>query len=232
MEFSLFELLSIRYEGEEDQKYIRGLLNQFEQASNSDSYHLALFAYHLIFMIFIYQTIYKAKIWKPQQFATALITLSADERRRYLQTKSVYAFVEIKERSIFELLNLFEACEPVVSRCKKNIIDYRNRNLGHANMYIVSENEFENKIDEYNQIALEIHKLTHENILDAFEDYFKLIDYTLEQTADDFEINLIVPNRMSLIDLGILAENCLASDLLKKKEILKILQDDFSICIQ
>lgn len=224
--------LSLRYESEEEQKYITGLVDQFEYAKMTKSYHLALFVHHLIFMIFVYQTIYKAKLWKPEKFSLAFITTPAIKRKQYIKTTSIYAFVEIPERTVFELLNLFKECDATVSKCKKQTVDYRNNNLGHANLYIVSEEEFEKKTGEYEEIALEIHRLTHDELAKVFDEYFKSVDPTLKQTKDDIEINLIVPNRLSDKDIESLAFECLVDADLKKKQVSKILQDDFGIYIE
>lgn len=232
MESLLFSYLSLQHESKEEQKYILGLISQFESAKNSNSYHLALFAYHLIFMVFVYQTIYKAKLWKLEQFTLAFITSPTDKRKQYVEASSVYAFSEIPERTIFNLLNLFGECELVVSKCKKQIVDYRNDNLGHANLYIVSEEEFENKVEEYDQIASEIHQLTHIELAKIFDEYFQSADPTLELTRDDIEIDLIIPHRLSDKDLESLASECLAAADPKKEYVSKILRNDFGIYLE
>ena len=58
--------LSIKNESEEERRYLTGLYSQYITATESGSYHLALFAYHLLFMSYVYQTIYKIKEWCPQ----------------------------------------------------------------------------------------------------------------------------------------------------------------------
>lgn len=225
----LISYLSLRYENEEDQKYRAGLIDQFEYARMTKSYHLALFAYHLLFMIFIYQTVFKIKIWMPDRFSDALSQSPVDKRRQYKEATSAYAFVEIPERTILEFLNLLGECEAIIASCKKRIIDYRNENLGHANLYIVSEEEFENKIEEYNRTALEIHRLSHKELTRIFTAYFDGIDPTLEQTRDDIEINLILPNRLSDKDLESLAVDCLMSTDPTKRKTSDILRDNFGI---
>lgn len=229
---SIFSYLSLRYESEEDQKYIEGLIEQFRKAEENGSFHLALFAYHLLFMIFIYQTIYKAKLWKSKQFFLAFTASPADKRKQYREATSVYAFSDIPERTVLELLGLFIECESTVSKCKKQIIDYRNNNLGHATPYIVSVEEFENKIEEYDQTASEIHELTHGELSKVFDGYFKNLDTEIIQTKDDIEINLVVPNRLSDKDLESFASECLVVPDLKKKQASKILQDDFGVSVE
>lgn len=234
MESPLTSYLSLRYESEEEQNYIAGLIDQFESAKMIGAYHLALFAYHLLFMTFIYQTIFKLKKWMPKRFKFAIITLSSSEKREYLETKSPWVYSKIKERTVLGLLHLFKDCDGLISKCKKEIIDFRNENLGHANPFIVSEDGFEKKIEEYNQIASEIHQLTHSGygLSKIFNEYFKSIDPEIEQTKDDLELNLIGPNRLSDKDLEALASECLISPDFKKKQLLKILQDDFGVYLE
>ncbi len=220
--------LSLRYESEEEQKYITGLVDQFEYAKMTKSYHLALFACHLLFMSFVYQTIFKTKKWMPERFKDALIQSPADSRKKHHESTSPWSFSVFPERSVFELLNLLRACEKEVSKCKK-IIQYRNDGFGHATGILISEEEFEKKIEEYEQVALDIHRLTHDELDRIFYEYFDSIDPTLIQTKDDIEINLIGPSRLSDKDMECFAFECLTSPDLKKKQISKILEDDFGI---
>lgn len=227
----LSSYISLRNESGEEQKYITGLIDQFETAKLSESYHLALFAYHLLFMTFIYQTIFKIKIWMPERFSNALIQSPADKRKMHLESLSVWSFSEFPESSVFELLNTLQNCEKEVSKCKR-IIKYRNQGFGHATGVLVSVEEFESKIEEYDQIALEIHQLTRSELARLFDEYFESMDPELEQTKDDIEISLIGPNRMSDKDLECLALECLIATDSKKNKVSKILQEDFGIYVE
>lgn len=86
-----------------------------------------------------------------------------------------YAHNGNKESSLFELLNLFCDCENIVARCKA-LVKFRNTRLGHVNYLLVSEEAFEKQIDEYELLALEIHKLTHNELARIFDMYFASID--------------------------------------------------------
>ena len=224
---SLSSYLSLRQDGE----YIIGLNSQFEMARAVESYHLALFAYHLLFMTFIYQTLHKVKIWMPERFSDALIQSPAEKRKKHKDNSSIWTFSEFQESSVFELLNLLRVCEDEVSRCKK-IIKFRNQGFGHATGVLVSAEEFENKVDEYDQMASEIHQLTHNDLDRIFNAYFKSIDPALELTKDDIEIDLIIPNRLSDRDLESLASECLVAPDSRKRLVMKILQDGFGVYVE
>lgn len=198
--------LSLKNESEEEQKYISGLYTQYINARNFESYHLALFAYHLLFMSFVYQTMYKIKEWYPEKFKLALITSSKQERDQYLETKSCWVFSKIRERTIFSLIHILADNDDLVEKCKKKIIDYRNEKLGHANPVMVGDFEFNQKIQEYNQIAGEIQQMTHEKIGILFQEFSELFEESDSITKDDLELNLIINNRLSEKDLECLAK--------------------------
>jgi hypothetical protein len=226
----LYFYLSLQYDSEDEQKYISGLISQFENARDAGSYHLALFAYHLLFICYFYQTLHKLKIWIPDKHHVAMVSFSNERRKKFREAINAtdYAHNENKESSFFEFLNIFRDCNDVVLKCK-NLVSYRNTRLGHVNYLLVSEEAFENKIEEYNQVTLQIHQLTHEELAKIFATYFDSIDPTLEQTRDDIEINLISPNMLSDKDLEALASECLIDPNLEKNQVANVLQKDFGV---
>jgi len=233
MDSPLISYFSLLYDNEEEQKYIFGLFEQFEASKDSGSYHLALFAYHLLFICYFYQTLHKLKIWMPEKHHTAMVSFDKGRREKFRTATNPtdYAHNSNHERSFFEFLNVFCDCGQVVAECK-DLVDYRNNRLGHVNYLLVSEKAFEEQIEKYDQIALEVHKLTHEELARIFDEYFRSIDPQMQQTKDDVEINLIAPNRLSDKDLESLSAECLVAPDLKKKQVLKILQEDFNIYVE
>lgn len=225
----LVPYLSLRYESEEEQKYLQGLVRQYISAIESESYHMALFAYHLLFMSLVYQTIYKIKTWLPDQLKLALITFPTKEREEYLRSTSPWAYSKIKERTIFGLLHLLGECESLVADCKKSVVDYRNESLGHANPIIVGEEEFYKKVSEYDVLADQIQKLTHEQLSRIFSEFTSTFDPTDELTGNDIEIGLIVPNRCSDKDLECFAADCHIGGLPIHTKFSSILRDEFGI---
>jgi len=225
--------LSLRYESEVEREYIAGLIYQFEAARDMGSYHLALFAYHLLFICFFYQTFYKLKIWMPEKHHLALVSFSPDRRKKFREATNPtdYAHNENKESSFFEFLNIFCDCENVVGKCKA-LVKYRNTRLGHVNYLLVSEESFLEKIEEYDGVVMEMQKLTHAELDRIFSEYITEIDPTLEITKDDIETGLIIPNKLSDQDLKKLVVECLIKPTVQKEKISKIIQDDFGIFVE
>lgn len=230
---SLPSYLSLRYESEVERDYIAGLIYQFEMSRDMGAYHLALFAYHLLFICFFYQTFYKLKIWMPEKHHLALVSFGPDRRKKFRDAMSPtdYAHNENKESSFFEFLNIFCDCENVVGRCK-SLVKFRNTRLGHVNYLLVSEESFWKKITEYDEVAKEVQKLTHMELDKIFSEYITKIDPTLEITKDDIETDLIIPNKLSDQDLEKLAVECLIKTTAQKEKISKIIQDDFGVFVE
>ncbi len=221
--------LSVKNESEEEQKYLSGLYTQYINATESESYHLALFAYHLLFMSFVYQTMYKIKEWYPEKFKLALITSSKQERDEYLETKSCWIFSKIRERTIFSLIHILADNDGLVESCKKKIVDYRNEKLGHANPIMVGEFEFNQKIKEYNEIACDIQQMAHEKLGALFQEFTELFEETDKITKDDLELNLIINNRLSEKDLECLGAECTIQNTIIHNKIKDVLIKDYGI---
>ena len=233
MDSPLSSYFSLQYDNEEEQKYISGLFEQFEVAKISESYHLALFAYHLLFICYFYQTLHKLKIWMPEQHRVSMVSFDRERREKFRRATNPtdYAHNSNHERSFFEFLNVFCDCGEVVAECK-DLVDYRNNRLGHVNYLLVSKESFEEQIKKYDLLAYKIHKLTHENLAIIFDNYFKSLDPQIQQTKDDLEINLVSPNKLSDKDLECLAAECIVNTNPEKAQLSKILQEDFNVYVE
>ena len=229
MEEVFFSYLSL-YEDGEEQKYIIGLIDQFQKSADSELYHLALFAYHLLFLCYFYQILYKIKIWFPNDYYTAMVSFYEERRQKFREAKSPIDFVhkDNKESSIFEFLNILCDCQEVVSRCK-NLVKFRNQRLGHINYLLVSKDAFERQVEEYNKVVFDINLLTNRDLLRIFNKYLKEIDKTIEQTKDELEIQLVSPNKLSEEDVKFLILKNQKVRGKEKKEIIKILKEDFNV---
>jgi hypothetical protein len=229
MEEVFFSYLSL-YEDGEEQKYIMGLIDQFQKSTESELYHLALFAYHLLFLCYFYQILYKIKIWMPNEYHAAMVSFNEEKRKKFREALSPVDFVHEtnKERSIFEFLNILCDCNDTVSSCKK-LVDYRNKRLGHVNYLLVSEDAFNYQIEKYNKAVSDVNLLTNKVLLRIFNEYLKEIDKTIEQTKNELEIQLVSPNKLSEEDVKFLILKNQKVRGKEKKEIIKILKEDFNV---
>jgi len=229
---NIFDHLSLQNDSESEEKYILGLSEQFEGAQNAGSYHLALFAYHLLFICYFYQILHKLKIWMPEKYSVAMVSFDKERREKFRSALNPTDYVHNlnKESSFFEFLNVFCDCNEVVAHCK-SLVKYRNGRLGHVNYLLVSEDAFDEQIDKYNAVVSEIHQLTYDELKKKFKEYLRDVDKTIAQTRDDLELNLVNPNKLSIKDLEVLILECTPKTNPKKRQVSKILQDDFNIAV-
>lgn len=129
---------------------------------------------------------------------------------------------------MFEFLNVFDECEALVSKCKK-LVDYRNQRLGHVNYLLVSKDEFEKQITEYEAVAEQIHQLTRKELAKVFNEYIKSLDPADNLTKDDLELGLIIPQHLSYIDICSLFAECELNACPVQAKLKKILADDYGV---
>lgn len=200
---------SIRNDAQGEEQYITGLIQQFLHARDQKAFHLGLFAYHLLFICYFYQVLFRLKLWFPDKYHTSLIPLEADRRIQFRRATGPidYPHGRNSETQMFELLNMFCDCEQLVKRCQ-TLVRQRNKRLGHVTYILSSEEDFEGKIHEYDQIAEEIHQLTQEKLPEILSDFISDIDSELTLTIDEIETGLVVPHKMSIKDLEYLNSLC------------------------
>lgn len=90
---SLSLYLSLQNESKTEEEYIRELFEQYVTAEAGGSYHLALFAYHLLFICYFYQVFHKMKLWLPDKHHLAVVNFSADRRKQFRDATDPTAYV-------------------------------------------------------------------------------------------------------------------------------------------
>jgi hypothetical protein len=233
MKPALFKYLSIRNDSELESDYIGTLREQFEITAGMELNNLALFAYHLLFICYFNQILNKMRIWFPDEQSMAFVSFESERRKKFreAQNPTDYAHKGNRERSLFELLNLFCDCEDVVKKCKK-LVDHRNERLGHVNYLVLSEDEFFKQMSKYDEAVEAIHTITMDGITRSQNEFIETIDKRQVLTKDDIDLGLVGPYKLSQADLGSLFESNSPRTELTYKRINKVLQEDFDIVNQ
>lgn len=234
--------LSLKYNSQIEQDYIVELQQDFFSQVQSGSYRSALTTYHLIFMCYINQVLYKTKLWKLEDFKTSLIHLAGDliQKLELADGPTTFSHKDLKERSSINFLSLYENSAEVIKKAK-NIIDFRNQNLGHATYTKIDEDQFYSKISEYNEVVALIANLYEKTLLrelDSFvadksiqtkeniENEETTEDELVENISmDEIELAFTAPNYLSyqdLFSLCTLMSDEAINDLENKKYYLKI----------
>lgn len=214
--------LSLKYNSQIEQDYIVELQQDFFNQVESGSYRSALITYHLLFMCYINQILYKTKLWKTEDFKTSLIHLGEDlvQKLETANSPTAFSHKDLKERSSINFLSLYESSTEVIKK-SKTIVDFRNQNLGHATYTKIDEDQFYSKISEYNEVVTLIVNLYEQTLLREFDSFVanksaEIKEYV--ENGEDSEDNLIENISMDEIELAFTAPNYLSY------------QDMFSLC--
>ncbi len=214
--------LSLKYNSQIEQDYIVELQQDFFSQVESGSYRSALTTYHLLFMCYINQVLYKTKLWKAEDFKTSLIHLGGDlvQKLEIADSPTAFSHKDLKERSSINFLSLYGNSTEAIRRAK-TIVDFRNQNLGHATYTKIDENQFYSKISDYNEVVILIANLYEETLLKEFDGFVmsksaEIREYV--ENGEDSENDLIENISMDDIELAFTAPNYLSY------------QDIFSLC--
>ncbi len=214
--------LSLKYNSQIEQDYVIELQEDFFNQVQSNSYRSALITYHLLFMCYINQVLYKTKLWKVEDFKTSLIHLGGDlvQKLEIANSPTAFSHKDLKERSSINFLSLYENSIEVIKKAK-TIVDFRNQNLGHATYTKIDEDQFYSKIGEYNKVVTLIANLYEKTLLKEFDSFVADKSIEIKEYVDggeDSEDNLIENISMDEIELEFTAPNYLSY------------QDIFSLC--
>lgn len=214
--------LSLKYNSQIEQDYVIELQEDFFSQVQSNSYRSALITYHLLFMCYINQVLYKTKLWKAEDFKTSLIHLGGDlvQKLETANSPTAFSHKDLKERSSLNFLSLYESSTEVIKK-SKTIVDFRNQNLGHATYTKIDEDQFHSKISEYNEVVTLIANLYQKALLKELDSFVANKSAEIKEYAEngeDSEDNLIENISMDEIELAFTAPNYLSY------------QDVFSLC--
>jgi DNA-binding FrmR family transcriptional regulator len=127
---------SFREPGE--QEYINFLWDAFASNYENENYQFAMLPYHMLYMSFVYFSVWQIKLMLPKDFENASIFVPQRERE-ILQATSPFTFSVVNERSIFRFLKLI-GCEDQHTGSFARLVDVRNE-LAHSNGLITCRDQ-------------------------------------------------------------------------------------------
>lgn len=214
--------LSLKYNSQIEQDYVIELQEDFLSQVQSNFYRSALTTYHLLFMCYVNQVLYKTKLWKAEDFKTSLIHLGGDlvQKLEVADSPTSFSHKDLKERSSINFLSLYENSTEVIKKAK-TIIDFRNQNLGHATYTKIDEDQFYFKINEYNEVVVLIANLYEKTLLKELDSFVANKSIEIRESIENgegSEEDLIENISMDEVELAFTAPNYLSY------------QDLFSLC--
>ncbi len=182
--------------------YVKPLFDSASVTFEKEQYQFSYFGIHLIFMTYIYST-----VWKIGQFHKANYEHSLLFARPYngsdvnlKEIKSIFEYSQLPEKDIFEFFALIGLDNGYIKSTKK-LIDYRNE-MAHATgkFQISSTNDYDDAIKEIINVSAKI----HENLSLTIREWYKeeLLKYAKNELSEQYSssldyINNIFLNRLS-----------------------------------
>jgi len=111
-------------------EYINFLWDAFASNYEHEKYQFAMLPYHMLYMSFVYFSVWQIKLMRTRDFENASIFVPQRERD-ILRASSPFTFSLVNERSIFQFLKLI-GCEDQHTGSFAKLVDVRN-DLAHSN---------------------------------------------------------------------------------------------------
>ena len=171
----LADYLPMSLKNEEETKYIASLWRAFTSNYENEDYQFALLPYHMLFMSFVYFTLWKVRSHQPDDVCNISIGFGNETEKLIRGMDSPFAFSVINERSVFRFLKLIQCKNSRISQYAK-LVDIRN-NASHANGQIYSSS-----VDRLDQHIRDILRYVKEIQFHNYE-YIKWVYYEFLQSA-------------------------------------------------
>jgi hypothetical protein len=92
--FQILNYLPYLYKTTQEEEYINFLWDVFYTNYEKEKYQFAFIAYHMLFMSFVYFSIWKIKINREKDFTKALIGFSKDCEKNMMNASSPFVLVK------------------------------------------------------------------------------------------------------------------------------------------
>ncbi len=217
----LLNYLPINPSDEEDViNYIQNITNLIAVNYKYEQYQFAYFGVHLLYMTYIYCTVWKISQIEPNRYKDAIIfARSYNNREKNLKIEdagSIFAYSLIPEKDIARLFKIIELDRSQISAVG-DLVDTRN-DMAHASgkFEILTEDGFDAKANSVLTSMKSIHKCIEKLIRKWFEQvllsfckgeydgYDNPKDVISEQMIQSFKLSineLLVCNEMSIHSL-------------------------------
>lgn len=131
---AILNYLPTYYYSEKEQEYLAFLWDTFSCNYENEKYQFAFIAYHMLFMMYVYFSIWKIKEVRKDCFHKALIGFGKDVENKFLNAVTPFSFSELSERNILRFFKLIGFDNAKIGEWAK-IVDQRN-DVAHSNGYI------------------------------------------------------------------------------------------------
>lgn len=157
--YKIFSYLPLLYKSNEEAENVQYLWKAFENNYQNGQYQFAFMSYHMLFMCFVYFTIWKIKCIHPDDFDK--ITLGFNDCLN--TSSSPFGYSEEQESKIMQVLKYWGLNERIGEY--KKLVKERN-DIAHSNgnIYYKDQKSVDDRIDDVLRFCGEIHRKTKTSI--------------------------------------------------------------------
>jgi len=182
--FELYEYMPI--EDVEISDYTKPLFNSVNVTYEKEQYQFSYFAVHLIFMTYIYSTVWKIRQFHKENYEHSLLFARPynGSEVNLKEISSIFEFSHLPEKDIFEFFALIGLENSYIKSTKK-LIKYRNE-MAHATgrFQIATENDYDNAIKEIVNVTVKIHEKLSLTIRDWYKQ--ELVHYAKTELDEQY----------------------------------------------
>lgn len=144
----ILEYLPASYKNRSDGDYITFLWETFEGNYQSGKYQFAVLACHMLYMSFVYFSVWQIKQSRTEDFRKSLVGFSKDDEKGLLDASSPFAFWTINEARIFRFLKLIGCENDRIGQFAKLVQDRNDIAHPNGNIFFSDQRSADTKIAE------------------------------------------------------------------------------------
>ena len=207
----IHDYLPLAYPSAGEGEYIRFVWEAFESNYVAGKYQFAMLAFHMLYMSYVYFSVWQIKQAKPEAFTHAV--LFQQKEKELLTASSPFTFSEVNERSIFKFLRLAGCENQHIGKFQK-LVDQRNE-IAHpnGNIFFSDQATADQRIEEIMQqirgIQTHMPSVLHACLLQFLHDSANPDEREIADSEVHVEMNFLHKHYLSRKDI----EACLACDL-------------------
>jgi len=207
----IHDYLPLAYPSASEGEYISFVWEAFESNYVAGKYQFAMLAFHMLYMSYVYFSVWQVKQAKPEAFTHAV--LFQQKEKELLTASSPFTFSEVNERSIFKFLRLAGCENQHIGKFQK-LVDQRNE-IAHpnGNIFFSDKETADQRIEEVMQqirgIQSHMPTVLHACSLQFLRDSANPEERQIADINDHVEMNFLHHYYLSRKDI----EACLSCDL-------------------
>jgi len=171
--FQILNYMPYLYKTVQEEEYINFLWDAFSANYEKEKYQFAFIGYHMLFMSFVYFSIWKIKIHREKDFAKALIGFNKDCEKNMMDASSPFTFSEINESNIFRFFKLVGCKNDKIGEFTRLVKDRNNIAHSNGNIFYNSQDSLDEKINEVLRCADKIQENIKCITRNTFKDFLK-----------------------------------------------------------